>query len=126
MIFYKNRSTYSQRLFEFLMTDDDIVLLPELKVSHSMRQQRWKQCFDSVVDRVLLFMEDNVALRGLRQWRGDFGHVSETMQLKCREITIKKTVKSKSEWKGLAYLSMSYWASLYMEELRIMFVRVWI
>ena len=106
------------------MTHDDIVLLPELKVSHSVRQQRWKQRSDSVVDRVLLFMEDDVTLCDLCQWRGNFGHVRETMQLKCREITIKKTVRSK--WEGLAYLSMSCWASLYIEELRIMFVRVWI
>ena len=80
--------SYPERFFKFLMADNDIVLLSELKVFHPIGQECWEECFHSFLDRVLLFMEDNVALADLSKRKWHFGHKCEAMELECREIAI--------------------------------------
>jgi len=88
------------------MADDDIVLLPELKVFHPVGQQSWEQRLDSFVDRVLLFVQHDVALTDLGQRKWYSWYIGKTMQLKSREIA--KNHKDVNNYLRLGtYLSIS-------------------
>ena len=73
------------------MADDNVIILLEFNILHSIGQQSWEHLLDALINGILLLVEHNSALGDLSQWHWHLWNKLESVKLVLREVAIKKT-----------------------------------